>query len=635
MRVFRSKSVLLLALATVACESRARIVDPSSEVPSTIAITAATPSLAVGQSAQLAAVVLDKAGNVIPDQLVTWSSSNTRIATVSVTGLIAGLAIGTVTVNATSGDKTAATTVTVASLPGNGDTTAGAALPPKLYPTPMPGVTGKTISVAANGDLQAALDAAQPGDVVQLTAGATYVGNFVLRNKNTTSTDWIMVRPAIDGASLPAPGSRMSPARAAALRLPKVLSPNTQPAFQTALGAHHYRLIALDVGVNTSQTLNYGVITLGASGDVGQTTLASVAHDLVIDRSYVHGSPALNLSRCVAMNSAYSAVIDSYLSECHLAGGDAQAIAGWNGPGPFKIVNNYLEGSAENIMFGGADPAIPDLVPSDIEIRYNHVTKPLAWRGGPWEIKNLLEFKNAQRVLIEGNVFENNWQQAQDGSAMQLQSTNQDGRAPWSRTWDVTIRSNIIRNTGAGINIAGAPWIYPAVRARRFTLSNNLIQNINVPGFEGTGRGLMFLQDVADVTVVHNTMPSTTNSAITFGGSTATPTTRLLVRDNIMGGGMYGIIGDATGVGLATWNVWAPDGTFLKNVLVMADLSGGAFPSNNSYPTSLAAVGFEDINSGNFRLSAVSPFKNSASDGRDVGVDMDTLMAAVRGVVVP
>ena len=50
------------------------------------------------------------------------------------------------------------------------------------------------------------------------------------------------------------------------------------------------------------------------------------------------------------------AVIDSYLSEAHVVGFDSQAICGVNGPGPFKIVNNYLEGSGENVMFGGADP---------------------------------------------------------------------------------------------------------------------------------------------------------------------------------------------------------------------------------------------------------------------------------------
>ena len=61
-------------------------------------------------------------------------------------------------------------------------------------------------------------------------------------------------------------------------------------------------------------------------------------------------------------------------------------------------------------MFGGADPSIQNLVPSDIEIVGNHFNKPLAWQDPQgYVIKNLFELKNARRVLVEGNVFENNW----------------------------------------------------------------------------------------------------------------------------------------------------------------------------------------------------------------------------------
>src|SRR5690606_35569096 len=45
-----------------------------------------------------------------------------------------------------------------------------------------------------------------------------------------------------------------------------------------------------------------------------------------------------------------------------------------------RIINNHLEAAGENILFGGADPKIPDLVPSNIEIRNNHFYKNPAWR---------------------------------------------------------------------------------------------------------------------------------------------------------------------------------------------------------------------------------------------------------------
>ena len=43
-----------------------------------------------------------------------------------------------------------------------------------------------TITVPPNGDLQAALDTARPGDVILLQAGASYTGNFRLPAKSGT-----------------------------------------------------------------------------------------------------------------------------------------------------------------------------------------------------------------------------------------------------------------------------------------------------------------------------------------------------------------------------------------------------------------------------------------------------------------
>ena len=52
--------------------------------------------------------------------------------------------------------------------------------------------TGRQTSVPAGGDLQGALDAAQPGDAIVLQAGATYTGNFTLPAKS--GSGWIHVR---------------------------------------------------------------------------------------------------------------------------------------------------------------------------------------------------------------------------------------------------------------------------------------------------------------------------------------------------------------------------------------------------------------------------------------------------------
>ena len=494
-----------------------------------------------------------------------------------------------------------------------------------------PAAGGVVISVTAGGNLQAALNAAQPGDVIELASGAAFTGNFTLPNKNTTSAGWIVIRPA-NFVSLPAEGRRMTPTLAAQLTLPKLLSPNSNSAIATAAGAHHYRVIGVEVSSVATQTLTYAAISLG-DGNAQQSTLAQVPHDLVLDRLYIHGFSTLTLRRCVALNSASTAIIDSWLSECHEKGADSQAIAGWNGPGPFKIVNNYLEGAGENLMFGGSDPSVPNLTPSDIEIRRNHFFKPVAWKGGVWTVKNLLEIKHAQRVLIEGNVLENSWTDGQNGVAVALKSVNQNGTCSWCVTQDVTVRRNLIRNMGAGFNIAGSPDnTFPTIPARRIVVTDNVLSNINTGQFDGDGRGFATYGSASNVIITHNTMMAPTNSAFVFGPA-GTQQLQFTARDNLVGGGLYGMLGDNVG-GAAAFARYAPGGVFLGNVMIVAS-GGSAFPPGNSYPTTTTAVGLANIAAEDYRLLPTSPFKGKATDGRDPGADIDAVAAATVGVRGP
>src|SRR5262249_12847716 len=109
----------------------------------------------------------------------------------------------------------------------------------KVDTSPPPPPT-RTIAVAAGGDLQAALNAAQPGDLIALEAGATFTGNFRLPLKS--GNGWIVVRSAAPDARVP-PGTRVTPASAPSLA--RVISPNSGPAIATDAGAHHWWLAAL------------------------------------------------------------------------------------------------------------------------------------------------------------------------------------------------------------------------------------------------------------------------------------------------------------------------------------------------------------------------------------------------------
>ncbi|HWJ55639.1 MAG TPA: hypothetical protein VNR90_05460, partial [Vicinamibacterales bacterium] len=63
------------------------------------------------------------------------------------------------------------------------------------------------IVVSAGGNLQAALNQAQPGQVIQLQAGATFDGNFILPLK--TGSGYITVRTSTPDAQLPGPTTRI------------------------------------------------------------------------------------------------------------------------------------------------------------------------------------------------------------------------------------------------------------------------------------------------------------------------------------------------------------------------------------------------------------------------------------------
>lgn len=543
-----------------------------------------------------------------PQTKFTYKADGTYAVTLTVTDAAGRTAV--------SGQKVVVTSTPVPPPPPPPTGEVHAELPRVVIDTAFPRMTGKTILVSAGGDLQNALDAAQYGDVVALANGGTWTGNYLLRTK--AGIGWICIAPS-DWSVVPSGGTRIGPRP----DLPKILSPNNQGAFSTENGAHHYRLVGLDISV-PQPVANSGLVRFGSGYE---QILAEMPHDLIVDRCYIHGAPTGNLRRAVVLNCANGAVIDSYISECHEHGSDSQAIAGWSGPGPFKIVNNYLEAASENINFGGADPLIQGLIPSDIDIRRNHLTKPLAWKGQNWNVKNLFELKNANRVLVEGNVFDSVWRDGQGGSAVNLKSVNQNQTAPWSCTRDVTIRLNLFRNMGSGFMLTGLD-VGAAVPMERITITDNILTGIDVLPYDGDGRGFLVNSNPIDVVVAHNTILSPTNTLITFGGPATDPPRRFIFRDNLGHGGQYGVKGPGLNT-RDTFTAFMKDGVFLGNVTITTDMTG--YPPGNYFPASVKDVGF--MSAADLHLSATSPYANKASDGRDPGADVPAVEEATAGVV--
>jgi PKD repeat protein len=499
---------------------------------------------------------------------------------------------------------------------------------PRVYlDTTYPASSGATINVAAGGNLQAALDQAQPGDQVVLQAGAVFTGNFVLPTKS--GNGWIVIRTS-NLAGLPAEGARADASHAAAM--PKLQTPNTAPAIRTAIAAHHYRLVGLEVGVVATWATNYGIVALGDTG-AAQSSMSQVPHDLVIDRCYIHGNPSGDVTRGVALNSAATAVIDSTVANCHGVGYDTQAIGGWNGPGPYKIINNYLEGATENFMLGGSDPSIPNLVSYDVEFRHNYCAKPVSWcateptyAGIHWSVKNIFELKNAQRVLVDGNVFENCWVDGQTGIAIQLTPRNQYGGAPWVIVADVTFTNNIVRHAAAGVNVLGSDDNFPSQQAQRIKIKNNLFDDIGAARWGGNGRLFQIISGPVNLQIDHNTAFQTTNVVSADGDPAATG---FVFTNNIMPHNDYGVFGSGYGIGNSSIQHYFPGCVFARNVLVGGPSS--LYPANNFFPPLMSTVGFVDLSVGNYRLLPTSLYVHAGTDGADIGVNFDALQAAIGG----
>lgn len=513
----------------------------------------------------------------------------------------------------------------------------------ELLCTPLVAASRQPVAVSNGEELQQAIDRAVGGDTIVLAAGVTFLpptpaNSFILRNRRIPAGEWVTIRSAheaFDASGSVRPSKRVD--RSNQNLMPKLRATATNiPVIRAEAQARGYRLIGLDIGIQPGVTQLANLIELGSDRDPAVNVKPS---DIVIDRCYVHGNDSGNYRRGVAMNGIRLSVVDSYFENFHDGNSDSQAISGWNGPGPFKIVNNFLEAASENIMFGGSDPSIAQLVPADIEVRGNFMTKRLSWRSAGVPVKNAFELKNARRVLVEGNIFENVWSSGQDGTAIVLKSANQEGACTWCVTEFVTFRNNIVRGAAHGVLInaaeSGARGLPLPEPVNHIRIQNVLFTDIGGSRWGG-GKLFRVFGGVSNLEITHVT--STGNATgILDPRSPSDLNPNLIFKYNIVERQFYGIgAGSDEGITTVTRN-FAPF-VYNQNVLVNTSrstdqaISDGALKSRYPPVTTIAgdwgAVGFVN---GTQKLAATSPFYRAGDDGQDLGADFDTLMAAVQG----
>ncbi len=530
--------------------------------------------------------------------------------------------------------------------------------------------------------VERALSQASCGDVVQLQAGATFSGNVVVPAKNCDDAHWITIRTSAPDSSLPPEGTRITPCYAGIESLPgrpplncaSVANVLAKIEFNGkggsgpitfAAGANHYRLIGLEVTRAASSATVYNLVEFQGPAD-----------HLVFDRLWLHGTPRDETVRGILLGgSRYVAVVDSFFTDFHCvarsgACTDSQAITGGIGEnpmGPYKILNNFLEAAGENIMFGGGHATV---TPQDIEVRRNHMFKPITWMAGqagyvggtdgnPFIVKNLFELKNAQRVLLEGNILENSWGGfSQVGFAVLLTPKNQEGRlgnlCPSCQVTDVTIRYNRISHVGAGMQIANglSDKGAAALDGQRYSIHDITIDDMDAQKYNGGGEFAQISMGsgaavLRNVSISHITaFPIKLLFIIGAQFSNHARMENFVFTNNIVNAGVYPVWSTGAG-GAANCAVHNSPRTtfeacfnrywFAGNAIIAppAIASEASWPDRNFFPPSPAAVKFVNYHGGNggdYHLQSSSRYKRAGTDGKDVGADVDAIDSAIAGV---
>ncbi|MGH9628416.1 MAG: fibronectin type III domain-containing protein [Bryobacteraceae bacterium] len=220
---------------------------------------------------------------------------------------------------------------------------------------------------------------------------------------------------------------------------------------------------------------------------------------IIFDRCDIHGLdyPA-RVGHGMDLDGSHVAVIHSRIHKINhwVEGADAgyleaEAIYIPNGPGPGKIENNLIEAIGITVFF--PDNSFHHTPPADYEIRRNffaHPDKylygsPLNTSGKNYVNRHHIELKRGQRMLIEGNTFDNNWADNNQGAFIML--TPRPGRVPEAKTitqvqhGNVTVSSAsdpytpgmLVSITGSGAGNHDGIWEVANVTGpNTFTLKN-------------------------------------------------------------------------------------------------------------------------------------------------------------------
>lgn len=549
-------------------------------------------------------------------------------------------------------------------------------------PAPNPPKT-----IKATDNLSTAVSTAQCGDVLLLDPTYKLNGPLILAFPNCDPNHWVILRTATPDSLLPAENYRITPSWAGVSSLPGRwpytqsstptvnLMPTLIPTSSISVSGSYFRVIGLN-------------ITRPAGGSFGNLiSLKAGTHDFVFDRNWIHGNGNDETTRGIAASNTFNAAfINNFFTDFHCrsvsgACTDSQAllfgldttVQGQN----IKVVNNFIESAGEGIIFGGGAATF---TPTDSIIANNLFFKPMTWNpsysgynGGtagadgvkhPWLVKNHLEFKNANRVLVEGNQMSNVWGGfSQVGAAGLATPKNQSGPngtnlCPICMVQSITYRFNKIQYMGQTLQIGCGPSDNGGLPLACGYISahDNVFDHVQYSYCYGCGNGMTLIGSSPAITnpmlgyvnFSHNTVlndgsVNATLMMMFMGGPSSVKEPSIVMNNNILAtgtAGMYSSGSSGTFVNCASGSghynpadkvasCWDANSSFTGNVLMTAGYTGGTvWPAGNYFVSSWAALGML----GNYSLPSTSPFYHKATDGTNPGANISNFNTALSNI---
>ena len=235
-------------------------------------------------------------------------------------------------------------------------------------------------------------------------------------------------------------------------------------------------------------------------------------------------------------------------------------------------------------------------------------------------------------MLVEGNLFENHWVDAQPGYAIVFTPRGEHGAAPWATVEDVTFRYNIIRNVAAGFNLLAHDDARrerdAAPRAHR---RQPRLWRSTAPTWGGNGNFMQIGEGPSEMVVEHNTILQTNNLLTVYGGSREAPSAgeRFVFRNNIAPHNANGVIGQRLAHRHGHHQRLLP-GRCVRCATCSPAAAASRYPGDNLFPEiDNFTQEFVNYAGGDYRLKADSEFRRGATDGADLGVNFIELARTI------